>query len=129
MRDDDMTDTLLAFFENQRMMETADYLGRGRAFGRWPTGRLRGRWVRVCRAAFAADGDPGDRELSDLCAEFGLRGLELPLHHVEAEVAAATERAAAARAIRKAEGRRLVPDDDPLMVFLRELDAPRGAAN
>lgn len=127
---DHIRDTLLAFFENQQMMETADYLGRGRGLERLSTDQLLGRWVEAFRAAFAVGGDPLDRAFSDLCAEVRLRGLGEPLELVQAEFAAAAERVATQRAILKAEGRKpKFRDDDPLMVFLREMDERRDEMN
>ena len=85
----DFDDTAWAFVQNERLEQTKDYVGRGRAFVALDLDDLKARWVEAFRAFVAdIDGDDGIVRMYDLEAEIRLRGAEPPHERVEAEQAA-----------------------------------------
>src|SRR5262245_44898029 len=110
-------ETMLAFFENQRMETTADYLRRGRHLADRDISELNARWI-ACVRDYAANFGTGHdhRPCEDLESERQVRGLEPPFE-------SASEEFAALRAASEAQSDRLMRDPERLAQKERELTA------
>lgn len=92
MSDDIPTDDQVdAWFANKRSIPLEDYLKRGRRFKEKEIEPLKERWVELRIEMYNFDRTNG-QELSDIEAEFELRGEELPMGRVAKETDAFGEK-------------------------------------
>lgn len=128
MQSDYIDKVVTAFFKDQEMAETADYLSRGRRFEGFALDQLHEQWVVEYRVTFV-DGDLDNQAFNDVRAELRLRERPEPTELVEVEAAALRKRIMADYALAKAEGRAIIDHDSPIMDFMRRLGEPPADAN
>jgi hypothetical protein len=80
-------DLINASLAEQIVERLREYVVRGRPFANLSEQALGGQWVELYRAVMALEDDRREGELMDLRSEFDLRGIEPPMHLVEAEAA------------------------------------------